>query len=412
MNLLSSIITYVRRFVKTPNNQVLTDNLIIDYINRFWLMDVNARMQLFDLKTTYQFQMIPGIDTYNMPLYNVQTEPGGDAIAWFPVYQGFMNPARINGINIPLYTQTSLFYNLWPNYVQQQIQVATGNGTNGPYTINLPFFPLIPGHVDMTGIIAYANEFGTNQDPIFVTNTQIANNDFFIECIPTTSVLSGVYFIATNANGTNNIVADSGEFLESGTGGNLYGLLMQPGTPPGGLDVSDNPIANGNTPLPFTTEPARYSTTLNTINYNTGQATFYFPAPVPDGTPIQSQCYYYQSGIPRSVLFYNNTLTFRPPPNTQYLVDLECYLTPAAFLTSSDAIPFGYMAEYIALGAARKILYDTVDIEQFNFYEPIFREQETLVHIRSQRQWTATRTDTIFSNTGYQSNYNQSSVGM
>jgi hypothetical protein len=410
MNLLQDIITYIRRIIKTPNNQVITDELIIDYINRFWLMDVDARVQLFDLKTTYQFQTIPGIDNYNMPLYNIQTEPGGNTIAWFPVYQGFMQPARVNGINIPLYTQTSVFYNLWPNYVQQQIQVGTGDGSQGPYTLNLPFFPAIPGHIDITGMIAYANKFGY-QDPIFVSNAQINTNLFFIQCVPTTSVISSVYFMATNDNGSNIIVADSGQFLESGTGGNLYGLLMTPGNAPGGLDSASVPIPGGNTPLPFTTEPARYSTTLNTINYNTGQATLYFSQSIPNGTPITAQCYYYQPGIPRSVLFYNNTLTFRPPPNTQYLVDLECYLSPSAFLTSGNAIPFGYMAEYIARGAARKILSDTGDVEQFMFYEPLFKEQETLVWKRSQRQWTATRTDTIFSNNGIQSNYNQSSIG-
>lgn len=411
MNLLSSIITYVRQFVKTPNNQVLNDNLIIDFINRFWLYDMSARIQLYDFKTTYQFQTIPGINSYNMPLYNVQTEPGGSNIAWFPVYQGFMAPARVNGINIPLYTQTSQFNNLWPNYIQQQFQVGTGDGTNGPYTLNLPFFPAIPGHIDITGMISYANQFGY-QDPIFVTNTQISTpNQYFIECIPTTSVLSGVYFIATNDNGTNIVVSDSGEFLQSGTNGNLYGILMQPGAPPGGLDATGIPISNGNQPLPFTTEPLRYSPTLNTINYNTGQATFYFPQPIPAGTPIQAQCYYYQPGLPRSVLTYNNVLTLLPPPNTQYLVDIECYLTPAAFLNTERAIPFGYMSEYIALGAARKILYTTGDEYQANFYEKYFREQENLVHIRSQRQWTATRTDTIFSNSGFQSNYNQSSVG-
>ena len=37
-------------------------------------MDVDARLQLFDLKTTYQFQTSPGVDQYNMPLYNIQTE--------------------------------------------------------------------------------------------------------------------------------------------------------------------------------------------------------------------------------------------------------------------------------------------------------------------------------------------------
>jgi hypothetical protein len=69
------------------------------------------------------------------------------------------------------------------------------------------------------------------------------------------------------------------------------------------------------------------------------------------------------------------------------------------------------MSEYIARGAARKILSDTGDIEQFQFYEPLFREQEMLVWKRSQRQFTATRTPTIFSEFSSQSPSNNFSGG-
>jgi hypothetical protein len=85
------------------------------------------------------------------------------------------------------------------------------------------------------------------------------------------------------------------------------------------------------------------------------------------------------------------------PPAFQYLVEIEAYLSPAAFLNTEAGIPFGYMAEYIARGAARKYLSDIGDVDQFNFYEPLFKEQESLVWKRSQRQWTATRTETIYS---------------
>src|SRR6185503_13233049 len=103
MNLLQDIITYVRRIIKAPSNATITDSLIIDYINRFWIMDVDARIQLFDLKKTYQFQTVPGFDQYNMPLYSVQTEsPDSDPqnINFYPVYQVFQGPAYINGIQI------------------------------------------------------------------------------------------------------------------------------------------------------------------------------------------------------------------------------------------------------------------------------------------------------------------------
>ena len=388
MNLLSDIITYVRRIVKTPSSAVLTDALIIDYINRFWMLDVDARLQLFDLKTSYQFQTQPGVDRYNMPLY--------DGLL-FPVYQGFLDPIYINGVQVPLYTQKNNFFNMWMNVVQNQSAVAVGDGTAGPYTINMPILPngstptnppfngLIRGHIDIAGIVSTGN----NQDPIVATSAQAIAS---IPTIPSTSVSSAVYITTQDASGANMVVADSGQFLS----GNInYGILMTPGNAP-----------YGNTPL-----SGGYSTTSNTVNYFTGVATVTFPSAVPAGVNINAQCFYFESGLPRGVLFYNNTLTLRSPPDRQYLVQLDAYLTPAAFLSSSQAIPFVYMSEYIARGAARKILSDTGDIEQFQFYEPLFREQELLVWKRSQRQWTATRTSTIYSSGSGQWGFNNLGSG-
>ena len=387
MNLLQDIITYVRRIIKSPSDAVITDNLIIDYINRFWIMDVDARLQLFDLKTKYQFQTAPCVDKYNMPLYNVQSETPNDStsqdIGMFPVYQGFTAPCYINGIQVPLQTLKNQFFNVWPNVTQNLGVIATGNGTAGPYTLNFPIignFPTPPnpplngilrGHVDITGII----DTGNNIDPPF---SSTINPE-----IPTTSIDSAVFITSLDAYGNNIVIQDSGQFLlESGTNYANLGLLMQPG-----------PAPYGNLPL-----PNGYSTTQNTINYLTGVAqNVYFPDAIPAGQNISVQCFYFETGLPRAILFYNNTLTLRSPPDTQYLVELDAYLSPAAFFSQGQAIPFAYMAEYIARGAARKILSDTGDVEQFMFYEPLFREQEMLVWKRSQRQWTNNRTETIYS---------------
>lgn len=395
MNLLQDIITYVRRIIKSPSNATITDNLIIDYINRFWLMDVDARMQLFDLKTNYAFQTIPGISTYNMPLYNTQIETGNPNIASFPVYQGFSQPAFVNGIQVPFYTEQNAFWNLWPNYTQFLNPAAIGDGTSGPYTISLAEAPAIPGHLDMTGIIANINNGNGNNDPIFTTQFTLDPTNTFIN-IPTTSFYPGVYFTATAANGQLIQVCDSGIFLSSSTTGELYGLLMQPGNAPFG-----NQPLNSNV----------YSTTNGTVNYSQGVATFTFPQAIPAGGAINAECLFFQPGIPRAILFYNNTMTLRPSPDISYNIQMSTYLTPAAFLISGNAIPFGYMAEYISRGAARKILADTGDVEQFNFYEPLFKEQETLVWKRSQRQFTANRTGTVFSDLQGQTNFNQIGAG-
>lgn len=403
MNLLQDIITYVRRLIKSPSNTQITDALIIDYINRFWLMDMDARVQLFDFKTTYQFQTIPGIDQYNMPMYNVQVEPGAQNITSFPVYQQFRSPVFVNGIQCPFYTDENSFYNLWPQYTQALAQAGTGNGTSGPYKLSVPFFPAIPGHLDITGIIATTGGNTPIQDPLFKDNFPVIVDPItgptkFIS-IPSTSFYPGVYLTYTDDNGNNVTLADSGVFLKSATKGNLYGLLMQPGNPPFGNTVLGTGVGGD------------YSITQNTINYNTGQINVTFPNNVPAGTPIQAQCFFYESGIPRALLFWNNCMTLRPPPNTQYLVSVEAYLTPAAFLTTSQALPFAYMSEYVSRGAARKILSDTGDWEQFQSYEPLFIEQERLVWKRSQREFTAVRTATIFSETQGQTNYNNIGTG-
>jgi len=354
-------------------------------------MDVDARIQVFDLKSKYAFLTSPGVDQYNMPLYSAQVEPGNQSIAMFPVYQGFLDPCYINGVQVPLQTQKNLFFNSYPNVVQNLQNVETGNG-GSTYNFNVPIMPstvptpinppincLLRGHVDLTGVISTGN----NVDPPLISGARILNiaSDPFISDMPVTSVFPAVYITAIAADGNNVVVTDSGQFLESNVN---YGLLLSPGHAPFG-----NVALSGAAPV--------YSTTSNTINYLTGEINVTFPVAIPIGANISVQCYYFQTGLPRSILYYNNTLTLRSPPDRQYLVELDAYLTPAAFFQTSQAIPFGYMAEYIARGSARKILSDTGDWEQFNAYEPLFKEQESLVHIRSQRQWTNNRTQTIYS---------------
>lgn len=392
MNTLADILTYIRRIIKTPSNAVITDNLLIDYVNRFWLMDMSARMQLFDLKTTYEFQTIPGVCNYNMPLYNIQTQPGPQAISYYPMFQGFEMPCFVNGIQVPFYNSLDSFYNLWPQYLTSLTPVAVGDGVTTTFQFQLPLFPSIPGYLDMTGVIDYAQTSSSYQDPIFDNSFPLNSNGNI--AIRSTSFYPGLYITYTNTNGSNTVISDSGIYLKSSTNSELYGLLMQPGTPP-----------FGNLPLASNV----YSTTQNTVNYNTGVVNVTFPHAPPTQAQIQAQCYFFQQGLPRAIDYYNNCISLRNPPNTQYLIKLTGYLTPAAFLTTSQAVQFAYMSEYIARGAARKILSDTGDIEQFNFYEPLFKEQELLVWKRSQRIITSTRTATIFSEN--QGPYNTNAVG-
>lgn len=392
-----------------------------------------------------------------MPLYSIQTETTNptQTIASFPVYQGFTGPATVNGVQLGFYTHSSSFFSSFSG-ISQNLQVTTGNGTNGPYNIqvpiigptappNPPFNTILRGHIDLTGIIST----GVNEDPPLISAISAVTQ---IPLMPTTSVMSSVFITSIDSTGQNIVITDSGQFLQ----GNVnLGFLMQPGKAPygnlplpngyassfvitgitqatqavltattdfqaGQLIEIDNVVGmtelNGNsyTVISVTATtvtigvdstgftpyvPGGIASSLqNMVNYQTGEiSNLFFPAAVPSGANINVQCQFYQCGLPRSVLFYNNTLTLRCPPALQYVVELDAYLSPAAFFNTAQAIPFGYMAEYIARGAAQKILSDTGDVEQFQFYEPIFREQEMLVWKRSQRQWTSTRVETIYS---------------
>jgi len=388
MFFLSDVITYVRRLIKSPSNADITDDLIIDYINRFYITDVDARIQLFDLKTKYGFWAVPGVTSYNMPLYGInsyvpqleQAGSGTQPIAPYPVYQGFMDPAYVNGIQVPFYTDRSTFFKVWTPYVQQLQPAGTGDGT-ASYTLSLPFFPAIQGHIDMNGIIAS----GSKLDPIVgAVLNDIGNGPSFVQSAPPiTSLYPGVSVVASDANNQQYVVTDSGQFSSSNQ---QVGFLQY--AQPGG-----NIIPAGN------------------VNYQTGVVEVVFPANIADGNEIQTNCYFYEPGIPRAALFQDNQIVIMPVPNVSYYVELDAYLSPAAFLNSAAALPFAYMSEYIARGAARKILSDTGDIEQFQFYEPLFKEQEILVWKRSQRQITSTRTGTIFSDLQSQNTSNSYGIG-
>lgn len=327
----------------------------------------------------------PGVDQYNMPLYDTQFESPDNnlqIIGQYPIYQGVVGNCYCNGVNISFHTEKRGFFNAFPNILQNFPAVATGNGTS-TYTIQLPILPFVPppnppinaiirGHVDMTGIV--------------VTNGNIdpPRGASFNTFIPVTSVEARVFISTLSSSNENIIITDSGQFLDTNKN---CGLLMIPGKAPfGNLGI-----------------PGGYSQTRNIVNYTTGTIYVDFNTSILAGRNINVTCSFFQSGRPRAALFYNNCLTLRNVPDSQYVIELDAYLTPAAFLNTFDSIQFGYMSEYIARGAARKILTDTGDVEQFNFYEPLFKEQETLVHKRSQRQWTASRTQTIYSQGMYNS---------
>ena len=84
---LSEIILYVRRILKQPNPEDISDTTIGDYLNRFYVYDVPARIQLFDMKTQYTLELTPFTDQYNAPVVYMSNG------AIIPTYNTYLTPA-------------------------------------------------------------------------------------------------------------------------------------------------------------------------------------------------------------------------------------------------------------------------------------------------------------------------------
>lgn len=322
--LVSDVLVYVRRIIKQPNPEDISDDTILDYFNRFYIYDMPARVQLFDLKTRYQLELEPNVDRYGAP---VTILPGGSVV---PTYNSFLTPAYIDGYQIVMQQSNDQWNKLFPNVYQNNFQMQ-GDGTAGAYTFTISNGPLIRGFRD------------ENIQPA-TTGILVANEGL---------LSSSVWVTAQDTNGNNLVLQDDGDgnFIGDGTG---------------------------------------------TINYLTGAASVTFSGLIPATSNINSQSIAYTSGRPQAMLFYDDTFSFRPVPSMPYLFEIDAYYNPASFLATTNAIPYRWMTEYFARGTARKILQDYGDTEQMALYEPMFREQESLVVRRTTRQNSNARTATIF----------------
>lgn len=348
--ILSEIILYVRRILKQPNPEDISDTTIGDYLNRFYVYDVPARIQLFDMKTQFSLELSAFVDQYNAP---VTTLPGGAVI---PTYNTYLTPAYVDGYQIVMQQSHDQWMKLFPNRFLNQYQQ---NGTNisGPYSFTTTSVPIIRGNRDQ------------NVQPNGNTNVPYG--------APLGLLNSSVYVTAIDINGNQNTVQDDPSDYSAYTGiTNPYGV---------GNLIQFDPLNPNNAPQ-----------IVGTVNYVTGAIDVTFLYQIPDTSAINYQCIPYAPGRPQAVFFFDNTFSFRPIPDKPYLFQIDAYYNPAAFLSTENAVPYRFMTEYLARGTARKILQDYGDVEQLQLYEPMFREQETFVLRKTYRQISNTRVATIF----------------
>ncbi len=357
--ILSDIINWVRRIIKSSNASSISNQTIADYINRFYVYDMPERIQLLELKRQYTFETIPNIYQYQAP-FTTRTTPVFPANAnpppfitnpnppqnqtVMPVYQNFMPPIYCDGVEIGWLQSVDQFYKIFPEFVNNE-QPLLGDATPGPVTTVPGQSPILRAFIDDIGNLkpyVYITAFNENGDMMYIVDTPYRDTTGLGILIQTDSTFQ-----------------------------NIIGPILT-GSPP-------NDGGSGR------------------VDYETGAVTFTFNANVADQTPIELQTSPFSPGVPRMCLFFNNIFSLYPVPSRAYKIQVNAYVTPAVFFDSTGSVPFAYMSEYIARGAARKILADSGDMEQLNQMEAFFREQENLVLRRSDRQRAVERTPTIFS---------------
>ncbi len=135
-----------------------------------------------------------------------------------------------------------------------------------------------------------------------------------------------------------------------------------------------------------------------TVNYVTGQI-----LNVNLGTPAngaQLYVYYlpYSPGQPSLMLWFDSELSFWPIPDQGYQCTFEADVTFADLVNQADQPIIRECWQYIAYGAAIKVLQDRMDLETVNLIYPEFERQELLVNRKFITQQSTNRVATIYSN--------------
>lgn len=139
---------------------------------------------------------------------------------------------------------------------------------------------------------------------------------------------------------------------------------------------------------------------LGSIDYETGTITnvsFGSPTITPQaGAVITAQYVSYVASRPEAMLFYNNTLFLRPIPDNAYKVSMEVLKQPTILLQESENPALEEWWQYLAYGAAKKILEERMDMVSLSNIIPEFRNQEILILRRTTQQLAQERAATIF----------------
>ena len=297
-----------------------------------------------DLQVTNQ-QIIDAINTYylwnlpsNLKLLSLQrsvtffTEPNVNVYPLDIVSYFDVQPPLYVGGYQMQYVQDKQTFYQIWPKVKNKVTAATGDGTTGPYTTSLAGTPIL-------------RSYGNNEE-----------REVIVSALDGSSNVMTLYDIPTSAT--------SGTFAAIGT---------------------TTPIVG------------------SSINYLTGAITLVFPSAVLSGANINVQFTPYQASRPQTAWFFQNQFTLFPVPDDSYEIVFNAIIRPTSFLATPPSTPsltsepiIQEWWELLAMGAARIILQERLDIGNLQVLNQFYQEQLDNVERRTLTQLMNQSVSTLF----------------
>jgi hypothetical protein len=260
-------------------------------------------------------------------VYTLYTQPNIDRYPLDINYnQGIRAPAYFDGIQGSYFKDRTQFFNLWPR-IPTLFQPISGDGVTQSFTFNIPG-PFLSLEV----------------------------------------VLGGV-----STTGTAIQVRDDGN-------GNLYVISPNPQTftPPFNTNPAIPGMYNGNLGDPGLNNPIY----VGSVDYVAGNFTVNFSLANLTPTAGQNMMLWvsqYQTGRPYTLLFWNNVFTVRPVPKLVHKIEVETYLTPVQFMSTTDHPIVNQWWKYLCYLSAAEIQRERNDFEAVAALQEGAKRQEALV---------------------------------
>lgn len=334
---LVAIRRLVRHLTNSPGENSLTTAFIDEKINDIYNTDFAYAIKTDQMRDTYEIYTEPFREIYPLDVNYIQS---------------VRDPVYFDGTQGGFYKDRKQFFNLWPR-ILTEFTPATGDNSDQqfPFTIQGPFLRR--------------------------------------------EVLIG----SRTSSGADITVKDDGE-------GNLYSLVdnAQTSTP---LITAVFPTGslNAGKPIPGMfnrnlVNPGLNTLTLaGTVNYETGVFSLDLSAAnlTPgNNEPITVKVSQYQTGRPYTLLFWNNEFHVRPVPEKIHKIEVEIYLTPVQFMSTTDDPIVNQWWKYIAYLTSAEIQRERNDFDAVNVILEGAERQEGLVLERQANEEIGTPNYTLF----------------